>query len=135
MDMYFAYNCKGFVVTQLPMRQWSKHKKHKTWAKPEPEWGRNWLSDGGETGYRMGAKLAIGRGSISLRFCGYAIASRRWSKHKKTKSYPSVVKNRNMISLSTIHPPARSATNAAIYGPYFDIASLYCPISDEHSIC
>ncbi len=39
--------------------------------------------------------------------------------------HPSVVKNRKMISLRTIHPPARSAIKPAIYGPYFDIASLY----------
>ena len=36
--------------------------------------GRNRLQDGGGSDSRMGAGLAIGRGSISLRFCGYAIA-------------------------------------------------------------
>jgi hypothetical protein len=53
-----------------------------------------WLSDG--------VGLALRRGSISLRFCGYAIArgdgvttkinrQRRWSNHKKTKrTYTSI---------------------------------------------
>ena len=37
-----------------------------------------------------------------------------WRGDQHRGYYPSVVKNRNMISLSVIHPPARSAINPAI---------------------
>ena len=69
--------------------------------------GDVWDVAGSGEGYGGEMCGGIGEGSGD----GVAV---EWRGDQHRGYYPSVVKNRKMISLSVIHPPARSAINPAI---------------------